>query len=139
MQDIKYEHVKELSLYPKEYTIQMAIENNDIINFGVVPYNTQYLDQFINNYLNQIPDKVIIVKYPIDGYPSIGILQSTGDLIIYTKRYYENSEEPSYVTYYGTSITVNNERIRDMLQRVYYLQTINNSNYEVFRAVLGRI
>lgn len=48
MPDYQYENEKELSAYPIQYTIAMALANNNVINYLSNPYNTDRLQQFIH-------------------------------------------------------------------------------------------
>ncbi|MDF2589919.1 MAG: hypothetical protein K0S41_3760 [Anaerocolumna sp.] len=92
----------ELSLIPKDYNIDMALDNKDIINYGAYRYNIDRLDQFIYNVNNNIPDKIRITDFGIDS-PSYKILQYNGNEIILTIKYYTDNE-PNYLTYYGYTI-----------------------------------
>jgi hypothetical protein len=140
MQDIQYEQEMELSRLPIEYTINMALENNDVIKYGVVPYNAKRLELFILNYLNKMPDKVRIIDYGIDsGYnPAIGILQYNGEYIVYTQRYYRFPEDTqaNYQTYYGGRMRERYRRNDSKLLRDYLLVTFNNIEITVFSELL---
>jgi hypothetical protein len=121
----------ELSSYPLEYSLEDARENGDIILYGVLPFNTKRLQLFIYNVINKTPDKVVLTKYGIDGYPTIGILEYTGNDIIYTDRYYFDNKL-NYVTYYGYNIIEKYRKRNDRLLRDYYLQTYDNDEIILF-------
>jgi hypothetical protein len=134
----KCEQERELSLYPKDYTVLTATQNGNIVTYGAVSYNINRMECFLYNYIHKTPDKVIIVCYGNNGYPTIGILQYTGDLIIYTIRQYNQRKEIDYITYYGAIVFKNHIKVRDMLQNTYNLMTLENKNITVFRVLLGR-
>ncbi len=133
------EQERELSLYPKEYTFLTAAQNGNIITYGVVSYNINRMDHFLYNYIHKIPDKITLAYFQINGYPSIGILEYTGDLIIYTTRHYNQRDEAYYITYYGAVVFKHQIRIRDMVQRIYNLKTLDNKDITVFRVFLGNV
>jgi hypothetical protein len=132
------EQERELSLYPKEYRFLTAAQNGDIISYGMASYNINRMDHFVSNYIHKMPDKIVLAYYKINGYPSIGILEYTGDLIIYTVRHYNQRDEAYYITYYGAVVFKHQIKIRDMMQRVYNLKTLDNKDVTVFRVLLSR-
>lgn len=135
----KCEQERELSLYPKDYAVLEATQNGNIVTYGVVSYNIDRMECFVYNYIHKMPDKVVIVCYGMDEYPTIGILQYTGDLIIYTKRLYNQRKEIDYVTCYGAIIFKNHIKVRDMMQKTYNIKTLENKDIMVFRVLLGRV
>jgi hypothetical protein len=135
MQNYKYEQERELSAYPKEYTLDMALANDNIVEYGVVPYNSKRMQLFMYNYTNKIPDKVVIVDYGIDGYPTIRILQNFGDIIIYTQRYFIN-ETPNYYTFYGKHMIEKYRKNGNKLIRDYNLVTFDNKEITTFNELL---
>ena len=130
---------RELSLYPKEYTFLTAIQNGNIITYGAASYNINRMDYFMYNYIHKVPDKIVIAYYGIEGYPSIGILQYTGELIIYTVRHYNQRKEAYYITDYGAIVFKRQIKVRDMAQCIYNLKTLENLDITVFRVLLGRV
>lgn len=137
MQYYRYEHELELSLYPKEYTLEMALDNGDVVKYGVVPYNAKRMQLFMYNYINNIPDKVVITNYGIDGYPTISILQYTGNEIIYTERDYTN-DIVKYYTFYGKSMNEKYRKRGQRLLRDYNLVTLDNKEIPVYIERLGK-
>lgn len=111
MQKYQYENENELSTYPIYYTVDMAMANDDIIKRGALSYNVKRLQLFMYHYFNNIPDKVTITEYGIDGYPTISKLHYTGDGIIYTLRSYVDRYSPEeridYQTFYGYRMSEN--------------------------------
>ncbi len=133
-----YQHELELSLYPQEYTLAMSIENNNIVKYGAVSYNSKRMQLFMYNYLNRIPDKIVIVDYGIDGYPTISILQYTGNFIIYTERYYTDNIA-NFQTFLGYNIIERYRKNKRNLIRDYNLITCDNKEIPVFRDYLVRL
>jgi hypothetical protein len=136
MQKYQYENEIELSSYPIYYTVDMAMANNDIIRRGALPYNVKRLQLFMYHYYNNIPDKVTITDYGIDGYPAISKLQYTGDGIVFTQRYYVDRSNPeeriNYQTFYGHKMFDKYRIKRDRLLRDYILITNDNKEIPVF-------
>lgn len=76
---------KELESLPKDYTAEMAYKNNEIlVTSERKAYNADRLRRFIYNFKHQIPDKVRITKFGIDGPATVSILESDGNNIKYT-------------------------------------------------------
>lgn len=132
------EQEKELSLYPKDYTFLEATQNGNVVAYDTASYNIHRMEHFLNNYIHKTPDKVVLVYYHFHGYPSIGILEYTGDLIVYTVRHYKKCDVACYITYYGTIVFKHHIVIRDMVQRVYSMKTFEDKDVTVFRVLLGK-
>lgn len=73
----------ELSLLPINYTIDIALRNNDIIYDQIKSYNTSRFINFIENFENGVLDKIRITKYEIDSKATTSILQFDGNNPIY--------------------------------------------------------
>lgn len=129
MQDIKYEHILELSLIPKEYTFQMALHNQDVMKQGFVSYNTNRLQQFMDNVKANIPDKIRITIYGIDNQ-NVSILQYDGSLIIFTIRYFD--DKSTYQTNYGYKIIKRFRRKNKEYLTDYFLVTLYNDYIPLF-------
>lgn len=56
--DYHHEHAKELNALPKPYPIEMAINNNEIVENHSDPYNTDSFFEFLSNVEQGIPDKI---------------------------------------------------------------------------------
>ena len=135
----KSDQERELSLYPKEYTFLTATQNGNIVTHGAASYNINRMDHFVYNYIHKMPDKIVLAYFGVNQHPSIGILQYTGELIIYTVRHYNQREEADYITYYGAIVFKHQIKIRDMVQSVYNLKTLENNDITLFRVLLGRV
>ncbi len=46
MQNYQYQHENELSLLPKNYTFQMALDHGDVIALGAQPYILKSYNNF---------------------------------------------------------------------------------------------
>lgn len=130
----EYQHRLELSLIPKDYNIDMALYNKDIINYGAFRYNIERLDQFIDNVNNKIRDIVRITDFGIDS-SSYKILQYNGNEIILTIKYYTD-KEPNYLTYYGHKIIKRIGKIRNRTILYYYLITYDNFEIPIINVQL---
>ena len=77
--------VKILLSVPHNYTVEMALENNDILNTQTAKsINTGRLNLFIQNVNYGVPDCVFITTWGIDGPPTTSILKYDGSVITYT-------------------------------------------------------
>lgn len=76
--------VKILLSVPYYYTLEMAYENNDILNTPTAKsFNTGRLNLFLQNVMNCVSDCVFITKWGIDGPPTTSILKFDGNNILY--------------------------------------------------------
>lgn len=101
----RYSPEEELASLPRIYTKEIALKNYDIITEPSRSYNIERLLVFIDNVKKQIPNKVNITKFGIDGPPSTAILQYDGNIIRYTvdaTRVMPRLE--GYTTFYGHEI-----------------------------------
>lgn len=134
----KFEQERELSSYPKEYTFWEAILRSNVVTYGAVVYHMPRLESFMYNYVHKTPDKIVIVHYKTENYPSIAILEYTGELFVYTLRCYKQEKEAYYITEYGGIVYQRQLKVGNMVQCVYNLRTLENRDITVFRVQLGK-
>lgn len=79
----------------------------------------------------------MIIRYGIDGYPSIAILLYDGENIVYTVRYI--NDDIRYLTFCGTTIKTRIRKFNQRLIKDYFLVTLDNKEIEVFNENLGEV
>jgi hypothetical protein len=100
--DYHQEHARELNNLPKPYPIEMAINNNDIVENHSDPYNTERFFKFLSNAEQGMPDKVRITRYGFDN-PELAtktILEYNSNIFIFTI----SGDQVPPITYYGHAI-----------------------------------
>lgn len=134
MTNYQYEHAIELASIPKDYSLEMALQHNDIVENVFLSYNTERLLEFIENVRNGIPDKVRISSFGVDNplSPAISILQYDGEMIIYTVDTTRSGIFNNYVTYYGPKIELRKRARNDIEILDYYLVTYDNRDILIF-------
>lgn len=134
MTNFQNEHAIELTSIPKDYTTEMAIKHNDIVENVFLSYNTERLLQFIENVKNGVPDKVRISSFGVDNpfSPTISILQYDGEMIIYTVDTSRGGIFNNYVTYYGNIMELRKRTRNDIEILDYYLVTYDNRDVLIF-------
>lgn len=126
--DYHQEHAKELNDLPKPYPIEMAINNNEIVENHSDPHNTDRFFEFLSNVEQGIPDKIRIIRYGFDN-PNLSIktiLEYNGKYFIYTT----SSDEVPPKTYYGDEIYYRFIQPDYWLQ--YFIRTIDGGEQLVF-------
>jgi hypothetical protein len=134
MTNYQNEHAIELASIPKDYSIEMALQHNDIVENVFLSYNTQRLLEFIENMRNGVPDKVRISSFGIDNplSPTISILQYNGEMIIYTIDTNRGGLFINYVTYYEPKIELRKRTHKDIEILDFYLITYDNRDIFIF-------
>lgn len=99
---------KNLSSLPKEYTLHMAKENDDVVWTYKEVHNLQRLDNFINNLENGTKDMIRVVGFTHEGDAIIKDLEYAGEVINLTSDNTrdEFSASPSIETYEYKQIVV---------------------------------
>lgn len=135
MVNYQYEHEAELSLVPLEYSIDMALCHHDVLLHQVMQYNVYLLEKLMQNTSKQVPYKIRIAIFGIDGYPTIQLLESTGHSIVLTKRIVK--EEVSYETYEGHSIRRLHHKSQKSNTLDYFLDSYGNNATLIARVKLS--
>ena len=78
---IQYSPEEELASLPREYTIEHALSNNDIVYDLNTTYNTDGFYNFLVNVNHGIPDKVRITYCESEGPKTVSILHYDGNKI----------------------------------------------------------
>ena len=119
------EHVAELKTIPENYSIEAAIQNNEIVVSPVLQNNTKRFYEFLSNYERGLTDKVRIISYGIDNpeVSSRAILEYNGKFFIYTF----DSTIPQ--TLYGDKIIVKPGSFNSL---IYYLVTYDRIEFPIF-------
>jgi len=78
---IAYSPEEELASLPREYTIEHALSNNDIVYDLNMTYNTDGFYNFLVNVNHGIPDKVRITYCESERPAAISILHYDGNII----------------------------------------------------------
>lgn len=127
----QYSPEEELAALPRDYTLEMAVSNNDVIYTTNKSYNTDRFLEFLNKVNNGISDKIRITSYGIDGPVTTSILQYDGNIIRFiadVERFGINE----YYSFYGYQII---SQTRNRLGRIlqdFSLITIENKSVPVF-------
>lgn len=127
---------EDLSSLPKEYTLDMAKENGDVIWTHKEVYNLEKLNTFMNNVQNGTKDMIRVVGFTIEGDPIIQDLEYNGEVInlTYDSTRDEFSANPSISTYEYREIVIEtsyNEHYKgDFIE--YYLKNNKEDDDGVF-------
>lgn len=127
-----------LAALPRNYTIEMALYNNDIIDAQIKNYNFERLDQFIENVNLGIPDTVRITKFGIDGSPITVVLQYDGNIIKYTSDVSRFDTTQNYITFYGYKIYTDILHRYGMVFRTYNLIECDNSVFQFVSKIIQK-
>lgn len=132
MVDYLYESERDLSTLPLDYSLDIALENKDIISYGVKSYHTMRLQLFMDHTEKYIPDKVRITEFGTNGTVIISILQYDGSTIVYSQRHViENSIKYATYTGYRMKVRLKSKKMRRYKQ--YLLCTFSNIELIVFQ------
>jgi hypothetical protein len=129
-----YSPEEELSALPRDYTIETALRYNDIIFHINKSINSERFLEFIEHFVNGIPDKIRITTFGVDGPVSILILLFDGNRIRLTADETRYGKE-DYYDYYGNQIV---SKIRDAGGRTledYSLLTEENKLIPIYSIV----
>lgn len=132
MADYLYESELELSSLPMEYSLEMALQHNDVVSYGVQPYNTMRLQLFMNHIENHIPDKIRISEFSSDGKLTLSILLYDGNSILFTQRHVIN-HQIKYATYFGHRMRIRLRGKRKWMSKEYLLTTFSNLDLIIFQ------
>lgn len=127
-----------LAALPRNYTKEMALYNNDIVDDQLEDYNFERLDQFIENVNLGIPDTVRITKFGIDGPPVTVVLQYDGNIIKYTADTTRVEAVPNYFTFYGYKIYTDILQRYGMVFRTYNLIEFDNKVFQFVSKIIQR-
>lgn len=137
MTDYPMEAEFELASLPVNYSLEKALQQKDIIRYGTQSYNTNRIQQFIENANNNIEDKIRITNYSDNTSPTIGVLMFNGSSIIFTQRHIIDNRL-KYATYYGHSIKSKFRTKRNLKEKVYLLVTFSKLEVVVFCEKMNR-
>lgn len=120
---------------PYDYTVEMAYENNDILNTPTAKsINTGRLNLFMQNVNNGIPDCVFITTWGIDGPPVTSILKYDGNLTTY---YFDNSRfsqiHGDIHSYVVEKIFIETTNYDNLIVTSYHALTTDNIDFVVYR------
>ena len=76
---------QDLTPLPKKYTLNMALENNDIVWTHEDIYNLEKLNLFVENVQKKVPDMIRVVGFTKEGDPIIKDLEYDGEIIELTE------------------------------------------------------
>lgn len=127
-----------LAALPRNYTREMALYNNDIVDEQIKDYNFERLDQFIRNVNLGIPDTVRITEFGIDGPPVTIVLQFDGNIIKYTADTTRVDAIPNYFTFYGYKINTDILQRYGMVYQTYNLIKCDNSVSQIASKIIKR-
>ena len=127
----QYSPEKELASLPRDYMLEMALRNNDVVSDIRRTYNTDRFYKFLDNVNNGMPDKIRITQFGIDGPPTISILQFDGNIIreftdatrFQVNQYYDN---------YGYQIVSQTRKWYGEELEDYFLITVDNKPRIIF-------
>lgn len=122
------EHANELNALPKPYTIEMAINNNDVIVNQSDPFNRKRFFEFLFNVKKGIADKIRITRYGIDNSELAlkTVLEFNG--VYYSFTVADDSVLPK--SYYGNKLIQSRRDPNSPWQ--YYLRTYGGEEVLVF-------
>lgn len=124
---------------PYDYTVEMAYNNNDILNTPTAKsINTGRLNLFMQNVNTGIPDCVFITTFGIDGPASTSILKYDGSVITYT---FDNSRfsqiygdiYTNVITNLFTETTQNDDNV---IVTSYHAITPDDKDFVVYRDIV---
>ena len=123
---------------PFDYTVEMAFDNNDILNTPTAKsINTGRLNLFIQNVNNGIPDCVFITTFGIDGPAATSILKYDGNEITY---YVDNSRYSNIPgdlkTYKIIKLYTDISNFPNMIVTNYHAVSSENIDFIVFRDII---
>ncbi|ABX41364.1 DUF4362 domain-containing protein [Lachnoclostridium phytofermentans] len=118
-----------------DYTIEMAYQNNDILNTpDAKSINTGRLNLFIENVNNKISDCVFITTFGLDGPPTTSILKFDGNTISYTFDNSRYSKIPGDISSHKIKkiYTEKNKDGDNLIFTSYHAVTFDNVDYTIF-------
>ncbi len=124
-----------LSSTPFNYTLEMAYENNDILNTPTAKsINTGRLNLFMQNVNNGISDCVFITIWGIDGPPTTSILKYDGSEITYFVDNSRFSKIPGDIQSYKiTQLYTDTVDYNNLILTNYHAIDSNNIDFIVYR------
>lgn len=110
----------DLEKLPEDYPPKTAMENGDIIDIHGFGYNVEILNNFLLDFKNnnlKVGDMIRIIRYSVEGYPTIEDLTFTKDGTMLTvdnsRKMYPSQEIKDFKKYLITDIYV--EKNNDLI------------------------
>ncbi|TCT16202.1 uncharacterized protein DUF4362 [Natranaerovirga pectinivora] len=126
---------EELLSLPKEYTVEIALENNDLLYTPLAQsFNIDQLVKFLCNFNNGIPDKIRITMFGIDGPPTLSILEYNGEylkLTIDVSRY-DGDVYDEFIISYGYDIIIDKTYYNSYNAYSFFLNKFDNGLALIF-------
>lgn len=137
-EDATYKKLVKNSLeLPKNYTVELAVENGDVVDVHGDITNIEKLDKFVEDVSNGKKAFVRTVRYTIEGDPIIYTLYYNGETI---KGYIDNTRDewgnPLEITESNYSkIEVKEKNVDDVvIHRSYYLLDMEGKEADIILA-----
>lgn len=132
-----YDAKEELAALPRDYTVEMALKNNDIL---FTPkresYNTNRLRLFSNNIKDGIPDKIRITEFGFAGPPCIAILEYNGELVKYTLDCTRLYGSTAIQSFNGSDVVEKLEKRRNGIYvHQFYLDRLQKGLHPIFSEI----
>ena len=131
----QYSPEEELASLPRDYTIEHALSNNDIVYDLNMTYNMAGFYNFLVNVNHGISDKVRITYYESDGSAAVSILHYDGNII----RFVTDASRLGIDEYYdvsGYQIVSQTISIQGRVLEEYILITEDNKHVRIFHIFL---
>lgn len=135
-----YDAKEELELLPRNYPLELAIKNNDVVIYdsGFATHNLDRFYKFLDNLEKGIEDKIRIAWYGIDGYPTTSILEFNGNIIKYTIDATRDGISKKPYIYYGYSIQEKEGSFYTYLVKNFFLLQVDGKKKSIFSYVYGK-
>ena len=132
---IEYSPERELASLPREYTIEHALSNNDIVYDLNMTYNTDGFYNFLVNVNHGIPDKVRITYCESEVPAAVSILHYDGNIIrLVTDASRLGGHE--YYDAFGYQIVSQTKNAQGRVMEEYILVTDDNKHARIFHIFL---
>ncbi|MDF2544644.1 MAG: hypothetical protein K0S47_4362 [Herbinix sp.] len=132
----QYSPEEELASLPRDYSLEMALRNNDVIYTTNTSYNYDRFVEFLDNVRGGKPDRLKIVSYGFEGQILISILQYDGIKIRITFDATRNLTSDNYDSFYGYQIVSQVYQRAGKKLETYYLISMDNKLIPVFTNIL---
>lgn len=128
---------KILASLPKEYTVEMSLQNQDVLYTPEgKSYNVDRLHEFMSNVQKGYPDCIILTVFGLEPPATTAVLYYDGDEIAYTFDITRINKLHEIKTVYGTDIFAITHKPSQFIETIYYLEVPGEDPWFVFRDYL---
>lgn len=124
---------KILASLPKEYTVEMSLQNHDVLYTSEgKSYNVDRLHEFMSNVHKGFPDCIILTVFGLEPPASTAVLYFDGEKIVYTFDDTRISELYGIQTVIGTGIFAVTHKPTQFIETTYYLDVPGRKPFVIF-------